>query len=912
MSNQTPTTTDEQSETSPASLSEAPIQMAGDDVEVRDFDAVDDDHPLVQYAGTRARKTDVTGGGKFIAEAIYENDSAWVREWLQNAETACIRAAKLLIQLSDEYPEGWLSITKYVDEDGNTVDQSDNPSRQFKVSRPVDEILDAARNLGYDPTIEWSVYHDERRIITEDNGIGMTAREFWEAFESPGNSGAGVDGNTGGQFGRGSESVRIVYGDEGGAEVESRSRRPGDHGGYRAYTYAGGATAIPGELDDSFRGTRFLIPAQQSFNLDKVQGWVEDYTEMLRVPMKYDEYDAGSNPVDEEYEASRFVEEYQDAPVLVERPGEFSVVAGPDVYDTGYKSDDENTFLVSMPIDRNTSVNIRTLWNTVIQIHDEQGRIVSGPNRGKYRDEVTELHEDDVVLPEPTGDRDRLGSDSASKDFFNYIEDIVESKELERTSEITDEMQNADHPADPIRGDSSKWELLRKMVDYHGGYRVFESTRKVRNFFQSNDHFPDFDNEVEKKVAKLFEEIQHCHNGASRSSKKRSRSEKMLGEILSEYEDAEVYMAASTGGNFTDRFKVIEDTHGSNAEVIVIGRANHYDIWSKHFDFKILKEVPLQQSDDHEYVISDHIDDKHDKSNKGLPDKVKDRELKIRSDSDNSSIDHRTSIENAKNRLDGGGFNGHDKLVVFRRSDDEKISDNYKVSRFAAIASVSKKEYAKLEDHDQVLTFSEFKERSESTLIATEDGAMTPKELVEDDRMVVLTYVHDKEVLQLLSEDFEKLRSLYAKDVRDQVDWCSKLDGYDGGYRGDDPEDVDDADKHDTLFGVADETVMKRSKYAFWNLWMEDGFGDTDIVQLRLTHQYGSLPHVTLTDLDKTTFHHRLVADTPKWEDNSSVYDLFPNNRDNWKAQVLLGFHDQGIDPTKKDNDTLRDLIGDD
>jgi len=918
------TTTDDQSDNNIAQLSEAPIIENTGDIEVRNFDAVDDDHPLVQYAGQSALQTDANGGGKFISEAIYDHDKAWVREWLQNAETACIRAAKLLIRMSDEYPDGWLTLTKFInDETGETVENPqdvDDKTVALEVPRPIDDVLEAARSLGYDPTIEWEVYLDERQIITTDNGIGMTAREFWEAFESPFSSGSGVDGETGGQFGVGSESVRIVYGDEGGAEIESHSRRPGDHEAFRGYTYSGGATAIPGEVEDGFKGTRFLIPVQDSFNLSNLQSWVEEYVEKLRVPMKYDEYDAGSNPVDEEYEATHFVEDYGEPPVVIERPGEFSVVAGPDVIDTGYHADDNDTFLVSMPIDRNTRASINTFWNVVIQIHDEQGLIVAGPHRGEYREDVGELHEDDVPLPEPTGDRDRLTRDADSKRFFHYVQDVVESEELAEVADIAERMEKAPHPADAIRGEESDWTLFKKMVNYHGSRRVAEKERKFRKFVNDRDEFPDYDDETVKQMFGLFKEVQHCTRGAAYSTKKSNRTAKPLGNIIAQGGSTEVYMAASTGGNFVDYFKVAENTH-DDVEVIVISGSRKYESWSNLFGFKVLNEVPLtNETDDepHDYDVPDSIhEDNINKgtTNTGKADEVLNRALKLRTDDDNSSIDLRLSIEDAQERLENGQkFGGHSKMVLFTSSrDTENISDHYDFSKYAAIASVSKTEYEALADYDEVMTFEEYTEWSKSALIATEDGAMTPSEIIEDDRMVVLAFrpTHDHDVVKLLGDDFEQLRTYYAEDVRDQVSWTKKLDNYDGGYSGDDESEVDDDEKDDTLFAVADPIVLQRAEWAFDNLWAEEGYFERDLSCLKLARQkykYGT--PADWRTLDKSTKRYRLMADTPKWDDSSDVYELFPRKRDSWKGQVLLGFHDRGIDPSEKDNDTLRDLIG--
>lgn len=914
---------------------EEPVVSGPSEGEVKDINAVDDDHPLVAETGDAALKTQTeSGAGEFLSDFIYEHDSAWVREWLQNEETACVRAAKLLIRASDEYPDGWLTLTMWVDaETGETVIGHDDPQsiladydgdpkelREIEVPRPIDEVLTAARSLGYDPTIVWDVYRDEQKIITEDNGIGMTPYEFDKAFNTIFNSGSGVDGETGGMFGVGSESSALVHGNDGGAEVATRSRRPTEDGegydGFRAYSYLGGANALPGEVEEGFMGTRFNIPVQESFDLYNLQGWIEDYADKLRVPLLYREHNAGSTPVEEEYEATKFTEDYGNPPITIERPGEFSVVAGPDVIDTGYNADDEDTFLVSMSIDRNTKASVNTFWNVVIQIHNEQGLIVSGPNRGRYRKDVDDLHEDDIVLPEPTGDRDRLQKDSKSKRFFNYIQMVVTERELEEVGDTAKEMQEASHPAEVIRDDSSSWKMFKKMVSYHGSHRVTDTGGAFRSFVNDRDEFPDYDKSTIRQIYGLFKKVEHApFSGYGIQTKKSSRKKRTLGKILSSTDSSKVYMAASTGGNFKDRYKVAQNTH-PNGTVIVISSASKYEKYKRNFGFNVLKNVPVRHAPDNEthgYDVPDavHQDNQRKTSSRTKADKVADRDLKLRTSSDNSSIDLRLSIGDAKERLENGGrFGNKNKLVLFPRRSEHNISDNYHLAKYAAIASVSSTEYDELAHYDEVLTYEEFTEWSENTLIATEDGAMTPEELIEDDRLVVLTYRpnSDHDVVQLLGDEFSQLREYYSNDIRDQFKWARHLNGYDGGYRSDDIGNVPDSDKKDTLFAVAGTIVLGRAAYAFDRL----SYDKLDIMGLRLGREdFGHKSPCQWNKLNKSTIRYRLMADTPKWDDSSDIYDIMMSNhkRDGRVGQMYLAFHEQGIDPSEKEPEELRELV---
>jgi hypothetical protein len=328
----------------------------------------------------------------------------------------------------------------------------------------------------------------------------------------------------------------------------------------------------------------------------------------------------------------------------------------------------------------------------------------------------------------------------------------------------------------------------------------------------------------------------------------------------------------------------------------------------------VLKEVPLTdtEDDDHDYDVPKAIHESNiskGTSSKSKADKVIDRKLKIRTDSKNSSIDLRMSIGDAKERLENGGkFGEHNKLVLFPQTHNENISDNYEFSEYAAIASVSKKEYDELAGYDEVMTIDEYKEWSKSALITTEDGEMPPADLIEDDRMVILTFrpQGENDILKLLSEEQEQLRQYYCEDIRDQFEWATHLDGYDGGYHGDDIGKVPDSDKRDTLFAVADSTVLKRAEWTFDQL-------DTsmpEIAGLKLTHsKFGHRNPAYWYSLDQTTTRYRLMADTPNWDDSSDVYDMMPRRRDERKAQMFLGLHDRNIDPSEKEPEELRELI---
>jgi len=920
---------------------EAPVIDNTGNATVRDFDIASDDHPLVDYAGQDAIKTDIQGGGEFVSEEIYEDDSKFVREFLQNQESAVIRDCKMKVQQSDEYEDGWLKQIIWINaETGEAVEKTDEVDADtiaLDIPRPIDEVIEAARSLGYDPTIEWDVYRDERKIVTKDNGIGMTPKEFWEAFKAPFSSGSGVDGETGGKFGIGSNTVEKVHGAEGAALVMTRSDRPGNYEGYQAYSYRGGATATPGDVEDGFTGTIFEIPVCDDFNLTNLQDHIEQYTDKLSIPVLYREHNAGSTPIEEEYPATNFVESFDQTPVVIDRPGEFTAVAGPDVCPrtTYSEPDSPDTYLVSMKIDRNTRASLSTLWDVVIQIHDEQGRIVMGPHRGFYAhkgsvyetgqtvNKIAEVHEDDIVLPVPTGDRDRLKKTDTAKEFFYFVGDLVTKEAHRGTAETVAKMKQAANVGNHVGvalDSHDEWKLFKRLVNKHGPHDPENRRRKFRSYMNDVDVFPDMDDDTLNKIHSLFKTVELCDKGAGRSSQKRSRTEKCFGEILSKYDSDNIFMAASTGGKFSTRFKVIENTDSDNT-VVVINGASRYERYQEEFGFRILKEVPTTHADDgesHQYDVPEHIHETETRKaqkNTGKSDELLSRSLKLRTNTDNTAIDERLTIEAAKNRLEKAKcFGGHQKLMLFTRGNGENISDHYDMAQYAAIACVSKEELAELEDYDNVVSYEEYVTWSENTLIATEDGAKTPEELYTDDRMVILLYRRrsrgdpiERDEARFLMDENETLRELYCNDVRDQCNWAKMLDGFDGGYHGDDVGEVPDIAKDDTLFAVAGNRVLNRAQYAMDQLG--DGTHNSrNIVGLRLGRSPNKNTPIRWKTLDEGKSTLKLKADTPNWNNNSAVYNLI-SDRDSIKAQIYLGFHDRGIDPTHVDETELRKMI---
>jgi hypothetical protein len=903
---------------------------------VKDINLMDSDHPQVQALGSSAIETETKQGlGEFISDFIYENDKAFWREYLQNSETACIRACKYLIRNHPDYGDEWLTQKIWIDEDtGKTIrDYTDADAEQarlpdgeegvpadpkdlntddydgrrvIEIPRPLNEVVEAARNIGYDPTITIDIYHDEQKIVWEDNGIGMTLYEFKEAFMAIRGSGSAQDEDTGGKFGVGAKSSALAHGKDGGMQGYTKTRRSDvpdySQEGVSFYSYLGGANLRDNnEIPDDFRGTHFEAPVTAEFDLNKAQDAVEKYTEILNVPVLYQEHRSGQNTVNEEYGGVSFEDYHDNPPVIIERPGEFTVADGPDV--GGYKEPD--TWLVSMRIDRNAKTRIRSFWNTVLQVHDEQGRIVAGPNRGRYADgqrvyetrklenKIGGLHDDDVPLPQPVGSRDNFQKDNHNKRFFEYLDDLVEAAELQTVAEIAEEMHEADHPADTIMGEEQKWKVFYKMVDYHGPYDVFERERRFKKFVNERDEFPNFSEETRSQVYALFNEVGLAKSNSRQPNKKRGRAERRLGEILANNSREHTFMGCSIN---EERHEVVHNTYPSDGTVIAVSGANKYDSYGDAFGFTKLAHVPRKQSDDHEFDVPDHIHKaQQSKSsgskNRGKADDVSDRTLKIRCDNSNQQIDKRFTVDSTLSRLDNGRLGGHSSLIVFPRG-GESISDHYGMQKFGAIISASKEELDEIHHHESVFTYEEYVERARNTPIATELGPIKAKNLRQPERCVVLVQATADKHRNLLknTDEMKRLRELIKHDRSNQsYNWSTE--------EHDDPE---------VVLAVADKEMLNKARYAFY----QDKFnGDGEMLGLKFRRRsYGKVIGVEWQRLDGSIGDYRRKAKTPEWDNDSDVYDIFGTS-DELDA-ALFGFHDAGFNPVEQEPEDIREAVG--
>ncbi len=303
----------------------------------RNIDAAGDDHPF----GDQPREFEANMKTliRRVADDLYESWEATIREYIANAETACLRTSEYVKSGESDMFDGDLIV---------------GDSYQPKIE------------------VEWNKEQD--RLTIQDNGIGMSATVVDKVFRQIGRSTNRDSGSYSGQFGQGVLSFIKLTGLDNAMIMTSHSRLNDDNASY--YVTLGGVEPVMGSLPDDKYGTVFQMTPKSSFD---IRSTVAEYAEYLRVPLRYEEIgEDGSVEFQEDYGDKKLYDNYDEKRVCigVEKPGFFEAYTSPEA--------SGETLLISMDIDRNDgkySPNQHTSpWEFDVRLLDESGKVVESTN----------------------------------------------------------------------------------------------------------------------------------------------------------------------------------------------------------------------------------------------------------------------------------------------------------------------------------------------------------------------------------------------------------------------------------------------------------------------------------------------------------------------------------------------------
>jgi hypothetical protein len=315
------------------------VQSAQTSVQHRNIDAAGEGHPFGEDA--REFTADLRTLIRRVADDLYESWKATVREYLANAETACLRA--------EEYAET-----------GSTDIVPDDVEMNISDS--------------YQPKIEVIWNKKEDKLTIQDNGIGMSANTVDKVFRQIGRTTGRDEGDKSGNFGQGVLSFVKFVGLDNAMIMTSNSRIEPDNAAY--YVTLAGVEPVMGSLPEEQYGTKFQMTPNGSYD---IRDAIETYAEWMRVPVRYEEIGTdGSIEFQEDYGDKALYESYEKNRTCLgaKIDGAFEAYSSPDA--------EGRTLLLSMSIDRNdgdySPGQHEAPFPFDVRLLDESGKVIESSN----------------------------------------------------------------------------------------------------------------------------------------------------------------------------------------------------------------------------------------------------------------------------------------------------------------------------------------------------------------------------------------------------------------------------------------------------------------------------------------------------------------------------------------------------
>jgi HSP90 family molecular chaperone len=132
----------------------------------------------------------------------------------------------------------------------------------------------------YVPEIRVEYNPEQCLLMIEDNGIGLSKKMFMEVFRYFGRSRNAFDPTVSGMFGLGAKSFVMLVGDKGSMVIHTKSRETGEC--YKMYARKVGFDVLPQE--DRSYGTSFTFIHDSSFNKLDVVKAIGEFSRYVRIP----------------------------------------------------------------------------------------------------------------------------------------------------------------------------------------------------------------------------------------------------------------------------------------------------------------------------------------------------------------------------------------------------------------------------------------------------------------------------------------------------------------------------------------------------------------------------------------------------------------------------------------------------
>lgn len=472
--------------------------------------------------------------------------------------------------------------------------------REF-MTNGIATCLRARKHLGdsYSPTVHIAYYPGEQQVVIVDNGMGISRDELDDMLH-PGRSPNRHNPKQPGKYGIGRLSAAVATGADGGYNMESRSRRTDEtiKGVWRGLDF-GEYDDMESRLGEDQYGTRFQIPLKEDVD---VQRHIDRIAPYARIPVLYTEHNAdGTEAFTEEYGGTRYTMDNDPTRSVVFENEYLRLVVG-ERNSLGADAINERVVVLDAPVDSEIDLSFRFRYDSwALLLKEESERIVAGPNRGLIRVSNTEYERmdaderdqyiperecssEDIYLPTPVGDRDRLHENPEFEDWLQKRALEAYAQKLKHASdtfyaapEVTPELFMDDDLA-----------FFGYMVDARHKYRESKHVpnHKYGSYYIEARGADEPDERVEKFKDLIFTSVDYCPPGTD-PNRKRSWEKVGIWRIFHECGPyADVFMAIKA---HQKKVRVIRED--SRDHVLVhIPRARYYEKYAE-YGFRKLKNI---------------------------------------------------------------------------------------------------------------------------------------------------------------------------------------------------------------------------------------------------------------------------------------------------------------------------------
>lgn len=779
-------------------------------VEGRNIDVSSEEHPMSGMDTKRDISMDSVGEN-FIYR--YDDNSAFIREYLANAHTACIQACRYMIRDND---------------DEEDVDMNN-----------IREVIEFAQNnYNYEPIIEvrYSKNPESNTFVIEDNGIGIPTKKL-PAVRDVGLSSWGDDGASNGKFGQGTLSGFIPVSVHGEFYMSTYSRESEEK--YSSIWEYKDQRPVDLKDEKDTYGTKFVWPyfTEKVDNIN-VKESVSKYTEGMIIPVIYEEYNEEGRETGngDEYTES-FMEEKYDDSVIMKYEDRFGKI----IFDPT-SSLNGQTYCGYQPIERNDRSGYTQNKHNLprkfdIRIKNEKGAIVEVDgsmdhelvgnvpvHRLKYenlpenrrdiyipKDEIPDDKEI-VRTPKPTDDRDRLESKYVEEYMERYTEKAVEVY-MEKVSQMLDEMDSIE---DILNFSKEAGDILYNGLKTIGILEL--NTDEIRDKLEKKFNL-NISNRFLNQISYLNYPVKHIYR---HSEIKGSKPNKTVFHVIQKARGDDIYI-----GQRISRWKaeVAWDLKENNQVVKV--STDEYGILQELFDWKLIKDEIPRKSKVHEEFedqLSDDVvgvyipkkqstnklDGTKSKSSKNEEsdlskmdfngERAKKRTIKVRDGAGNSANIVKEKAVNVFDAMDGDGNGGVrmsiqgcsievERLVAYKNTEhnldvgeDVVVTGSNIDNTYYTV--IPEYVYDYLIQAENVYTEEEFKNEIENTTIVADetigdvDEEISLSEISKNDIILSIRDSHFKAM-----KKHDVLKHIVNEETDDNVDperiFCSKHLGID-------------------------------------------------------------------------------------------------------------------------------------